>query len=556
MEGRIETQIMSRGANRAAMVKTGRVLSIALAPILSGALLVFPFPRYDVSWLAWVGFVPLLIAICGKSLKAGFFLSYCCGIVFFTGAFSWIFAVPGFKFYHHILLSPYEGLYFGFFGLAFNLISRRRGIAPALLTAPLIWVCLEYIRSNLSFLALPWVLLAHSQYQVLPVIQIASVTGAYGVSFVIMMVNSALAAMLLPLAYRSGLNDLTHRQVISNRGRIAVAGSAAVLVAIALLYGHLKLSAPVEGKSIKISVVQGNIDREKKRNPLKHTRYIMQKYADLTRQASGDEPVMIVWPEAATPGFIFKNMTAFKEMISIIREVKTPLLVGSAEYPKFAKNKSKSKKSNTALFFSSEGKVLGQYLKMRLVPFWEYVPYGETFKWPEFIAAEKKASNVAGKEFTTFEIEGEKFGVVICWEIAFPWLFSRFVNDGANFMLNITNEGWFGENAAPYQMLSMSVFRAVENRVYLVRAANTGISCFIDPHGKINGRVRENDKDIYVEGYLTREIIASKEKAFYTAYGDVFVYLCMLVTAVMLVFSFFGAKGKFSSIFMQDSDSI
>ncbi|UCD81586.1 MAG: apolipoprotein N-acyltransferase, partial [Desulfobacterales bacterium] len=509
-------------------------------------LLFLAFPTHDLSYLVWVGFVPLLIAISGKSLKAGFFLAYICGIVFFAGVFSWIFDVPGFKFYHHILLSPYEGLYFGFFGLAFNFISRRRGFTAALLTAPFIWVCLEYIRSNLSFLALPWALLAHSQYQVLPVIQIASVTGACGVSFVVVMVNSALVAILLPLVYRPGQNELTYRQVVSNKGRNAVAGASAVFVAVTLLYGYLKLSAPVEGKTIKISVVQGNIDREKKRNPLKHTRYIMQKYADLTRRASQDGAAMIVWPEAATPGFIFKNMTAYKEMMAIIREVKTPLLVGSAEYPKFAKAQTKSKKSNTALFFSSEGRVLGQYLKIRLVPFWEYVPYEETFKWPEFIVAKKKASNVAGKEFTTFEIEGAKFGVVICWEIAFPWLFSRFADDGANFMINITNEGWFGENAAPYQMLSMSVFRAVENRVYLVRAANTGISCFIDPHGKINGRVRNNNKDIYVEGYLTQEIIALKQKTFYTAYGDIFVYLCMLVTAVVLIFSFFAARGKFS----------
>ena len=367
-------------------------------------------------------------------------------------------------------------------------------------------------------------------------------TGAYGVSFLVVMVNSAIAAMLLPLVCRPAQNDLTYRPVISNKGRIAVAGFAAVLVAVALLYGHLKLSTPMKGKTIKISVVQGNIDREKKRNPLKHTRVIMQKYADLTRQVSRDEADMIVWPEAATPGFIFKNMTAYKEMMSIIREVKIPLLVGSAEYPKFAKTQTKSKKSNTALFFSPEGKVLGQYLKIRLVPFWEYVPYNEIINWPDFIIASDKASNVAGKEFTTFQIEGAKFGVVICWEVAFPWLFSRFADDGANFMINITNEGWFGENAAPYQMLSMSVFRAVENRVFLVRAANTGISCFIDPCGKINGRVRNNNKDIYVEGYLTQDVVALQEKTFYTAHGDIFVYLCMLVAAVVLIFSFFAPK--------------
>ena len=519
-----------------------RFLLVMLAPLLSGVLLFLAFPTYDQKYLVWVGLVPLFIALYRKSLKAGFFLAFCCGIVFFAGVFSWIFAVPGFRYYHHALLSPYEGLYFGCFGLAFSLISRRRGITAALLAAPFIWVCLEYIRSNLSFLALPWALLAHSQYQVLPVIQIASVTGAYGVSFLVVMVNSTIAAILLPFFYIPGPNEPTYRQVISAKAAVAVAASAAVLVVVALLYGHLKISTPIKGKAIKISVVQGNIDREKKKNPLPHTRYIMQKYADLTRQAAGDQADMIVWPEAATPGFIFKNMTAYKEMIAIVREVKIPLLVGSAEYPKFAKNQTKSKKSNTALFFSPEGRVLGQYLKIRLVPFWEYVPYDETFNWPDFIIASKKASNVAGQEFTTFQIEGAKFGVVICWEIAFPWLFSRFADGGAEFMINITNEGWFGENAAPYQMLSMSVFRAVENRLFLVRAANTGISCFIDPCGKINGRVQQNNRDISVEGYLTREITAAQQKPFYTVHGDIFVYLCMVVTAVALIFSIFKPK--------------
>ena len=130
-------------------------------------------------------------------------------------------------------------------------------------------------------------------------------------------------------------------------------------------------------------------------------------------------------------------------MMTIIREVNTPLLVGSAEYPKFAKAQTKSKKSNTALFFSPEGRVLGQYLKIRLVPFWEYVPYNEIINWPDFIIASDKASNAAGKEFTTFQIEGAKFGVVICWEVAFPWLFSRFVDEGANFMINITRNYLF-----------------------------------------------------------------------------------------------------------------
>ena len=170
-------------------MRTVKLLSILLAPILSGALLVFPFPRYDVSWLVWVGLVPLLMAISGRSTRTGFFSSYVCGVVFFTGVFSWAFAIPGYKLVHQAILAFYASFYFAFFGLIFTYIAKRSGAIYAHLAAPFIWVGLEYMRSNLAFLALPWPLLAHSQYQHPLIIQFAAITGAYGVSFLIVLVN-------------------------------------------------------------------------------------------------------------------------------------------------------------------------------------------------------------------------------------------------------------------------------------------------------------------------------------------------------------------------------
>jgi apolipoprotein N-acyltransferase len=278
-----------------------------------------------------------------------------------------------------------------------------------------------------------------------------------------------------------------------------------------------------------------------KADPKKHATFIMQKYTDLTRQALEDHPDLVVWPEAATPGFVLKNMSLHQEITSLIKESKTHFIIGSSEYPKFVKPSSSNSKGigNTALFFSPEGKVVGQYLKIHLVPFGEYVPYEGTIPWPGFVIPEGKRSyEIPGKEFTLFGIDGTKFGVIVCWEIVFPDLFREFVKRGANFMINITNEGWFGETAAPYQMLMVNVFRAVENRIAVARAANTGISCFIDPYGRIDGRVSTNNKDIFVEGYLTSQVPLAHEKTFYTIYGDIFVYVIFSFAVLMIALTF------------------
>jgi apolipoprotein N-acyltransferase len=544
MNGSVETQILSLSEKNAIFGRLSGVLSVALAPVLSGALLVLAFPRHDLTWLVWVGLVPLFLTISGRSPRFGFFISYVCGIVFYAGVFAWAFEIPGYRVYHHAILAICFGAFFAVFGLVFNSIARRRALTTAYLTAPFVWVSIEYLKCNLFFLALPWPLLAHSQYQHPLIIQFASVTGAYGVSFLIVLANSALAVMLLPLVHRQKNNDFVQNQLVSNTGRNAVVGLAVLLTAFALFYGHTTLKMPLSPESIKLSVLQGNIDQKMKKNPRKHAGSIMQRYIDLTQQAAKDQPDLIVWPEAATPGLVLKHLGLRRQLQRLIREVKTYFLVGSSEFPKFDKTlKKQGKAGNTAVFFSPMGRVTGQHLKIRLLPFGEYIPYEDTFPWPEFIVPNQHQNwEIPGREYTLFEIDAARFGVIICWENAFPGLFRKFVKDGANLMINITNEGWFGESAAPYQFLAMCVFRSVENRVSMARAANTGISCFIDPYGRVTDRVWGNNKDIYVSGYLTRDIILSEKRTFYTRYGDVFTYLSILITVVAIVISLRKAK--------------
>ncbi len=497
-----------------------------VAAIVSGILLWTGFPPLDQPFLVWIGLAPLLVAIGRRSPGYSFLLSFLSGMIFFVGIFSWILEVPGYTFLHHGILDVYLSSYFGLFGLAFSLICRRRGMPTALFAAPFLWVSFEYIRSNLSFLALPWGLLAHSQYQNPLIIQIASLTGTYGITFLIVTVNSAIAAMAYALL---GRQKKDKEEGLGGTKLVVV--TAAIFLVFSLIYGYLNTSKHIEGKEIKISVVQGNIEQKNKWDR-KYARFIMKTYADLTREVSRDKPAMIVWPETATPRAINMDIRLSREVRGIANAAGTYLLLGSSQPQKFKVGDSKSiKYFNSAFLIPPEAKKTKnqRYDKILLFPFGEYLPYKEIIPWSS-INVPEVGGYVTGKEFTVFEHPEFRFGVTICWENMFPDLVRQFVKAGAQLMINITNEAWFGKTAAPYQFLSMNIFRAVENRLFVIRCTNTGISCFIDPCGRVLGRVQNNGEDIFVRGYLTKEITISREKTLYTLYGDWFAYACMIVS--------------------------
>jgi apolipoprotein N-acyltransferase len=507
-----------------------------IAALGSGALLVFSFPDLNQGWLAWVALVPLLLAILKRKSKYAFILSLLSGVVCFGFTFSWMFEVEGYKFFHHAILHLYLGCYFGLFGLAFGFLGRRLGPTSALAAAPFIWVSLEYVRSNMGFISYPSTLLAHSQYAYAPIIQAASIAGAYGISFLIMMVNSALALVIMPLVHRMQESKQLPYETVSKRARISLIAGTAILMIIVLVYGVLTIAKPIDGSGIKVSIVQGNIKQSEKWDP-KHADYIMQTYSTLSQEVSSkDEPALIIWPEAATPGLVLKRLGLYDQMAGIVKNADTYFLIGSSEFPKYEKHPQKDDKTgNTALFFSPEGKVLAQYLKIRLLPFSEYLPMKESIPW-SYLQVPTIGSHIRGREYVLFKGPDYRFGATICWETIFPDLIRQFVKTGAQFIVNLTNEAWFGKSAAPYQFLSINVFRAVENRRFLVRCGNTGVSCFIDPYGRVVDRVKDaTGKDIFVQGVLTETVVPMDFKTIYTRYGEWIVWLSFLVTAAFLL---------------------
>jgi apolipoprotein N-acyltransferase len=505
-----------------------RLLLILPAPVLSGVLLSLAFPRYDLGWLAWVALVPLLVVIGDRGLPTAFLLSTITGLTFFPGIGHWLFEIKGYNLVHHVLWDLYLSLFFGLFGLLFAFISKRRGTAAALFAAPFLWVSVEYLRANMGFMAFPWGLLAHSQYQYQPIIQIAALAGVYGLGFLIAMVNAALTALIYPVLPDIRKGGLPSSISISRSARIGLAAPAVLLTAAALLYGYFVLSRPVTGQKIKVSVVQGNIEQHKKWDP-KYGRFIMQTYTDLSLEASQARPDLIVWPEAATQKFIGEDPTLYSRVKKIGEKTGTYLLLGSSSRQKFKKDGAKKVELRNSVFLISPetGSRNQRYDKIGLLPFGEYLPYKGTIPW-SWIDIPNTPNYSPGTEFIVFKCPAFQFGSTICWENIFADLVRRFVKNGAQFIVNITNEAWFGKTAAPYQFVSMSVMRAVENRVYVVRCANTGVSCFIDPHGRIIDRITDTTgRDLYVRGILTGTVIPSDYKTLYTRYGDWFVWLCM-----------------------------
>ena len=500
--------------------------------VLSAALLLmFSFPSFNAGFFAWIALIPLFLAIKGKGLIQAFFLSFLTGIAFFMGIFHWINVIKGFTLLDFLLLGIYLGSYLGAFGLLLNFIMRNSRLS-FVIVAPVLWVSFEYLRSHAGFLSLPWALLGHSQYLNIPIIQISSFTGVYGVSFLIVMVNAVLSEVILFFATKKQTN------MQQNPIPVKIAIFAVLILFFSVAYGYAVISGEKKGSTMPVTVIQGNIPQDIKWKP-EFLRENFEKQVELTKEASNkDHGSLIIWSESSVPGVLMHDMSVLKEISDLSKYTKSGLIFGSSQRPKFgSKEFKKIHLFNSAILISSAGVIANRYYKMHLLPFAEYLPLKDTLPWPSRFA--NNADNyIQGEEYTLFETEGAKFGVTICWENIFSEVFRQFVKRGANFMVNITNEGWFQETAAPYQFVAMSVFRAVENHISVIRSANTGVSCFIDPFGQIVGKVKKEDRDIFVEGYLTMSVPLSDKKTFYSLYGDIFAYINIIFALSYIIISF------------------
>ena len=507
-----------------------------IASVVSGLLAAAAFPPVEMPGLIWVSLVPLLFILtrCRFLPALGYTFVFC--LVFHSGIFYWMFQLAHYRLLHHLMLGLLLSIWLGFACLAVNLVARHFGALPGLITAPFAWVFYEWLRSNVGFLSLPWGLLAHSQYGQISLIQSAALFGTWALSALIVAVNSALTALVYPVLLRWSDPATSPGPSFRRRDASWFALTTAILFLVNIGYGYWSRQRPLEGNDIKVAVVQGNIAQHMKWDE-SQVDNIMATYTSLSTTASRQEPALIIWPETATPRYINFDRDTYRAVKSIANQTQTSILLGSAKVQKFKRSAPEKAQFTNSAYLIAPGKMLIQqrYDKIRLLPFGEYLPMGTDMPWYR-LGITQLSNFTPGTQPYVFFTKDFRFAAPICWENIFPQLTRAFVQKGAQFIVNITNEAWFGQSSAPYHFLAMNVFRAVENRRSVVRCANTGISCIIDPRGRVVDRVRDRDgNDIFVRGVLIGRVALNDGLSLYTRWGDWFVGLTLITWFIMLV---------------------
>ncbi len=501
---------------------------------ISGFLLVLSFPTLNLSFLAWIALVPFFYFIRGSnnitsSFKSGLIM----GTTFFFGTQYWIYHsinhygkipfIPSISIV--LLLCVYQGIYSGIFGLLVRLSYRRIKI-PLSLIAPALWVSLEYLRGIL-FTGFPWSLLGYSQFQFLPLIQVADITGIYGISFLIVYANALLAELFIQF-FKSKERKLPDSKRRTQDSKLIFLSLIFFIILItgSMIYGYKRIENIRKRDTITVSIVQGNIEQDKKWEP-EYQDEVIKIYKKLSKDTLKNHPQLIVWPETALPFFFGGNTRHTDDLIRFQKTLNVFLLSGSVIVRDFKDNKYQL--TNSAILLSPDGKNTYTYDKIHLVPFGEYVPLKKILFFIDKLVV-GIGDFIHGDSLTIAKTPIGRFAALICYEIIFPELVRKFYTSGGDFIITITNDAWFGRTTGPYQHFAISVFRAIENRKPIVRAANTGISGFIESNGMIIQRTK-----LFERTTITQEIHKNSDITFYTMYGNVFTHGCNVLSLFVLL---------------------
>ena len=501
---------------------------------LSGVLMVLVFPKINLSYLAWIALVPLLVSIHDANWKQSFVLGLVTGPVYFVGTLNWFMALGPFSSWFWVILgfialTLYLSTYIFIFTVSVNFIARYwmlntgyRGASsehpassiqyPAYsFLVAIVWTGLEILRGHVAT-GFPWACLGYTQWENLPIIQISSIAGMYGVTFLVVMINGAIANFLINI----------HRW----RSSLKAAAIPFALLMISLIYGWIALSGSSQGEKIKVALVPGNVEQMEKLRSWGDAEWIFDKYARATERAAVQKPDIIVWPETSVPRYTFGSSSALSELKSYVRRWGAYFLTGTPH----REMNPEWRTYNSAFLLSPNGEEIDRYYKIHLVPVGEFFPMKRYLpkSWQKMVTGVSDWDS--GDRYTIFSAPPARFGVVICFESIFPELFRKFVSRDVNLMGIITNDAWFQGTYAPEQHYSVALFRAVENRTAVFRCANHGISGIIDPWGRVSQKL-DPDSD---ESYLVGEVPLLSGGTFYTRHGDYLPWAC-LAMAVFLV---------------------
>jgi len=515
-----------------------------LLVLLSAILQVTIFPLPDIYILSWIAVAPLLIAILRARQPAtlqlqgvekllpvnptqGFFLGYICGILWYAGTCYWVFNTM--KQYGGIgtlgaaglllLFCLYLALYHGVFGLIISLLARRSE-RMALVLAPFAWVAIELARTRIS--GFPWNLLGTAQADNIPLSRLATYTGVYGISFEIVVVNTAIAgAFVVPRSRRRAL--------------LLVSVSAALLLQAARW-----VPAPAIPTDHAAILVQENVPVLEGADWTRQ--YFEDTLVDLSRlslsAALQNHAGLIVWPESPAP--FYTGDPLFRNGLSQIAGASHAWVVAGSVGVQNAElsHQQPTHIFNSATLVDPQGNWDGRYDKIHLVPFGEYVPFkrvlgfagGLTKEVGDFSRGTSRAPLIAGDQ---------KLGVFICYESVFPDEVRQFAKEGAQVLVNISNDGWYGDSGAYAQHLKQARMRAVENARWFLRDTNTGVTAAIDPYGRVVQSLERKKRAALVADYALENVAT-----FYTRHGDWLAYACAIITVGAIIASFTPGKGR------------
>ncbi len=507
----------------------------AALAVVSGLALALAFPKFDVNFTAWVAFVPLLFAIDGESHRNVFLYSWLQGFACYVASLYWVtitlhdFAGVAMVFavMPMLLLAAVIALYTGVAVWLAALVTARLGLSMVL-TLPIAWTAVEWIRTYFP-IGFPWDLLGYVAYQNLTLIQFAEFTGVYGVSALVVFFNVVLYVVLF------------RRE--SPRIQGVSLGVLSMMIAAAWIFGTLRIGQLERARpsgSLKFAMVQGDIPQSIKWDP-NFLESSFGVYVQQTEQAAQLGADLIVWPEAAAAFFFQPTehyLAAFaadapyrQRLLQLAADTGDPILFGA---PALGEEDGRLGFYNRAYLVSKAGAVVAWYDKINLVPFGEYVPLRSLLGSFVNRVVAGFGDMFAGNRQTIFEVKGARLGVLICYESIFPNLSRMAVNEGADILVNITNDAWYGESSAPYQLLAMAAMRAVETKVPLVRVANTGISAVIEPTGKITART-----PLFKRGTEIERVEWRSRRTVYTIVGDLFAEICFALAAIALIAAWF-----------------
>ncbi len=531
-------------ARKWALVLSSAVLQIAIFPIAG------PLPLWRAT-LSWFALIPLLLALVkdepGESpltIRSAALLGYCCGVVWYMGNCYWIYqtmhtygGLSGpVSFAILILFSLYLGLYHALFATLVAFVRRSRlEIRGALIISPFAWVAVELARSRIT--SFPWDLLGYSQVDNLFVTGIATAAGVMGISFLIAAFNAA----MVPFFVRTGWQRINVPLVV-------------FVAAISLQLSHLNSTLrPVPNSTVdKVAVMMqenievGAVGREVV--PLTLAQELDQFTAASLHPAQPNfaekppvswqmtdaiiSPSVIIWPEA--PSHFFSTDDSFRGAIGrLATTTNAPVIAGSLGVDRSTIPQRGYYLYDSASIFNSAGDYTGRYDKIHLVPWGEYIPFKQFFSFADKLT-EGVGDMDRGDERNVFAVDGHSYGVFVCYESIFGDEVRRFVQNKAEVLVNISDDGWYGDSGAPWQHLNMARMRAIENRRWILRSTNTGITTAIDPRGQITIQAPRHVRGAYTFRFA---YAPTNFLGLYTRYGDWLAKLCVLVTLAILIAS-------------------